>query len=136
MIPDAEKLVGNYLRGVLGTRVRGSPPDEDQRVEPWVMLTQLDADNDPEVTPDYLITYMLQLDCYAGKTGGHPEAVHLGGSVRQALAVLNGAGTILGGSAVVTSVRFSSHARVPDTQAFEPARERIVLDALVTMHPV
>src|SRR5262245_30283939 len=157
IIADAERLIGRYLRDYpgLGVRVRGTPPSDDERATSWIMLTQLDADNDAGIGPDYLITHMLQFDCYAGEDGGQPEAVRLGGSVREALAQLNYggsfAGTVLGGSivggtivggtipggtGVVSGLRFSGHARVPDTEGFEPARERVVLDALVTIRPV
>lgn len=163
MIPNGEKLIGKYLRDNFDAsfwrlpsgsdvRVVGEPPPEELRATPWIMLTQLDASNDPEVTPDYLITYFLQADCYAGQTGGQPEALRLAIKTREALAALHGSnGTLYdpgyiyppGGTvyvdsstAVVTSVRFSNMARVPDAEAFEPARERMVLDTEVMMHPV
>lgn len=136
-IPDAEKLVGNYLRDYsgIGARVVGKTPDDKSTA--WIRLTQLNAANDPQVTPDYLITYFLQAECYAGETGGQPEAGTIGRMTRRALdeAKNQTLGTIYpGGSATVTNVRFTNHARIPDTEGFEPARERHILDVEVTMH--
>lgn len=137
MIPDAEKLVGNHLRAhtaitALSARVVGKTPED--KTAPWIRLTMLEAQNDAEVTPDYLITYLLQCDCYAGKDGGQPGAQSLGRAARAALDQMKG--TTLAGTAVVSQVRFSNMARIPDSDGFEPARERIILDAQVTMHEV
>lgn len=133
MIPDGEKLVGAALRSAVSpTRVVGQTPEN--KATPWIRLTMLDARNDSQLPPDYLITYLLQCDCYAGKDGGQPEANTVGRAARAALHALRG--TTLGGSAVVSGVEFSNMARIPDIDGFEPARERVVLDALVTLHPV
>lgn len=147
MIPDGEKIIGAYLRtnsditgfaSGSGARVVGKTPDS--KAAPWIRLTQIDAYNDANVTPDYLITYFLQLDCYAGDSGGQPEAQQLGRVARAVLAGLDGAnqtlGDSIGGTAVISRVRFTNMMRLPDDQGFEPARERIILDTLVTMHGV
>ena len=132
MIPDAEKLVGNHLRGYSGinARVVGKTPDDTSSA--WIRFTQLDATNDPDVTPDYLFTHMLQCECYAGDDGGQPEAGTIGRVTRQAIDDLRG--STLGGTAVVTHTRLLGPARIPDT-VFEPARERTIVTAFVTMHP-
>lgn len=141
MIPDGEKLIGNYLREdarveAAGARVVGKPPDD--KTQPWIMLTQMNAQADPN-TPDYLVTYHLQLDCYAGETGGQPEAKSLSRAAREALAELDGANQTLsdaiGGTAVVSRVGFTGMIRLPD-DGFEPARERVILDSRVTLHGV
>lgn len=132
MIPDAEKIVGKYLREhedlvALGARVVGKTPDTTSTS--WIRLTQLDDRAVGNSRADHLIEFMLQFDCYAGKTGGQPEASLLARTARAALADMPGAHA----DAVVTGVQFLSGARLPDT-AFEPARERFVRTVLVWMH--
>lgn len=131
-IPDAERIVSDYLRShadvvALATRVVGKTPDTVSTS--WVRVTLLDAANEAGSRPERLIDYMLQLDCFAGATGGQPEANSLARTVRAVLHEMPG----LQGGVVVTCVRFIGMARIPDTD-FEPARERIVLTATVWMH--
>jgi hypothetical protein len=98
-----------------------------------VRLTQLDAANEAISTPEHLINYLLQFDCYAGngENGGQKEASDLAGTIREALDQMPRVGVE---GATVTSVRFTGHARMPDT-GFEPARERFIIDAVVILHP-
>jgi Protein of unknown function (DUF3168) len=142
-IPDSEKIVGDYLRThaavvATGARITGRTPED--RATPWVRLTQLDASNQVELPVDRLITYLIQLDCYAGAAGldgsQQKQASLVARTVRDALDDLNETNTILGGTAIITRVRFANGPfRSPDT-VFEPARERFILDTLVTMHEI
>jgi len=135
MIPDGEKLVSGYLRThpavvALDTRIVATTPDEDKRDTTWVKLTQLDATNEARSRPEHLISFLLQLDCYAGKDGGQPEAVLLARTVRAALVAMP---EVSHDGAAVTQARVLSHARIPDT-AFEKARERVILTVDVKLH--
>ena len=130
-IPDLEKVASDYLRTYaalvsLGARVVGKSPSNTDA--PWVRVTQLDASSDHR--SDHLVDYLLQLDCYAGRTGGQPEANSLGRSVRKALVEMPDASH----SAEVSGVMITGHARVPDTDVDEPARERVVISAVVWAH--
>jgi hypothetical protein len=124
-VVDAEKLVSFYLRDE-GFRVVGSPPAD--RSSAWVRLQQI-ADTDLS-RPQYLVQAQLQLDCYAGAAGGQPEAIGLALSVREALERLEGEGP----HGVVTATQFRGQNRLPDP-TFEPPRERVILQVLVTSHP-
>ena len=133
MIPDGEKIVSGYLRThadieALDTRIVGKTPSDTS--QSWVRLTQLDAGNSPKSSVEHLIAYFFQLDCYAGGDGGQPEASLLARTVRAALAVI---GETTFDDAVVSNARFTNMARTPDT-TLEPARERVILDAVVRMH--
>lgn len=133
MVPDAEKIVSDYLRenpavaAIVGRRVVGKTPSSIS--EPWVRLTQID---DPSVDghrSDHLIAFNLQLDCYAGAEGGQPEATNLSRAVREALRVMPSASL----DAVVTGVDAHHGFRSPDAD-YEPARERVIRLATVYMH--
>lgn len=133
MIPDAEQVVGAFLRThdpivALAARVVGTTPDDTSA--PWVRLTQLDAGDEAGSGVEHLIGFFLQFDCYAGKTGGQAQASLLAGTVRAALASMPDQDLA---TVVVSRVRFTTHARLPDID-FEPSRERFVLDAIVQMH--
>lgn len=133
LVPDAEKIVSGYLRThtsitALGARIVGKTPSSTD--EPWVRVTQLDDRALGAHRADSHHEFYLQFDCYAGQSGGQPEASTLSRTVRAALAEIQGA-TL---DAVVAGVDFRSHARIPDTDVDEPARERFVLTALVYMH--
>lgn len=126
MIPNAEKLVANRLREEADLRVVAKTPKDTDSA--WVRLTLLDAPqgNSPA---DHLVAFYLQLDCYAGKKGGEPEAIGLALAAREVL-------TGLGGTydeGVVTGGRINGMARIPDVD-LEPARERVVMTATVWAH--
>lgn len=134
-IPDAERIVGDYLRGhpdvmALDARVSSRLPTSFTR--PWVRLTQLDATNVTGGPVEHLVLYYLQLDCYAGETASNPqlEASDLSRAVRAVLFALGG--KVVAGT-TVSQVAFTSHARIPD-DSMEPARERYVLDTEIRMH--
>lgn len=134
LIPDAEKLVSDFLRddvdvaAIVGRRVVGKTPSSI--AEPWVLLRQLGGPSDATSSTDHLVAFYLQLDCYAGAAGGQPEANLLGRTIRAALKTMTG--EILDG-AVVGRVRINGDSRIPDV-AFEPARERRVVTTTIHMH--
>ena len=135
IIPDAPSIIGSQLRQhpdvmALEARVAGSIPRSFTK--PWVKVTQIDATNVTGGQPEYLINYYLQFDCYAGAQADNAQeqASRLGRTIRAVLHSLTEQ-DIEG--VVVTHVAFTSDARIPD-EAFEPARERVVLDAEVRMH--
>lgn len=133
LIPDAEKVVSDYLRevdeveAIVGRRVVGKTPSSV--AEPWVRLTRINAADDANSSADHLVAFYLQADCYAGASGGQPEANLLGRTVRAALKAMQG--TSVGGT-VVSRVRVSD-GRIADPQ-LEPARERTIVTATVYMH--
>ena len=124
LAPDVEKIVSDYLRThadivALNTRIVGKTPDN--KSTSWVRVTKLD---NPQVNqPNWLRAFLLQLDCYAGATGGQPEANLLARTVEAVVWTLPNAGvTILGGP------------RDLDTD-LEPARDRVITSADIRMHP-
>lgn len=134
---NAEAIVASYLRehaGVkaLGARVVGEPPDGDNRVKPWVQIVQQDASNRTRINrAEHLVAYWLQLDCYAGATGGQGEARLLMATVRAALVALP---RVTLEDAVVTDVEILSNPRIPDTD-MEPARQRYIIDCEIYARP-
>lgn len=136
-IPDAEEIVGAYLRDhpeveELGARVAGKTPSS--QTAPWVRLFLLDAPT-RSGTVDHLIEFFLQLDCYAGQEAqtahrAQAEASLLARTVRAALKDMPEAAL----DAVVTGVEVNGFRRDPDSDGFEPARERFIVTALVWMH--
>jgi hypothetical protein len=135
-ILDAVAIVGDYLRGseavaaLVGKRVSHKSPDTFE--EPWVRITQLDARNETgNRKVEHLVSYYLQIDCYAGSDNRYAEAFDLAAAVRVALTVMPKA-SLEGG--VATDVGFLSMPAQPDMD-LKPARERLILDAEVFMHP-
>lgn len=131
MSPDAEKIISGYLRThadmqALEARVVGKTPQSTEL--PWVRVTQLDDRSSHR--SDHLHEFYLQFDCYAGADGGQPEASQLGRTVRELILAAHEASL----DAVVTGSEIRSHARIPDPDLDEPARERFVITALVWMH--
>jgi len=133
---DAVAIVGGYLRGLkpisdlVGERVSHKSPEDFG--EPWVRITQLDARNEtPTRKVEHLVSYYLQIDCYAGDDNRFAEASDLAIAVRGALVAITAADLA---EAVATDVGFMSMPSVPDTD-LKPARERFILDAEVFMHP-
>jgi len=134
-IPDAEQIVGQYLRtspDVMAMDARVASKLPTSFVKPWVRITQLDATNVTNGPVEHLVNYYLQLDCYAGEGTQTPQlqASDLSRTVR---ALLHALPQVDIDGVVVTHVAFTSHARIPDT-TMEPARERYVLDAEIRMH--
>lgn len=134
MTPYVEKIVGDYLRSnddvaALTSRVRGTPPGEKERSEAWVQVTLLNEPQEPGAIADRLVACYLQFDCYAGATGGQPEASLLSRTVRAALHGLPG--TYDEGE--VTAVRISGRSYIPDPD-IEPQRERYIVTATIWAH--
>lgn len=140
LAPNIEALIGGWLRTdsaitALGAHVGGRTPDSAMR--PWIRVTLLAARSHPTISREHLIEYVVQLDCFAGKTAtddhvGQTEAWTLKASARAILASVEG--QALDGI-VVTQVRFDGDARLPDT-TMEPVRERYVLTVTVRAHAV
>lgn len=132
---DFEKVVGTYLRdhpeiSALDARIASAIPTNFTR--PWIKLNQLDASNVTNAQPEHVIEYYLQFDCYAGS--GDANAREAASAIaRTVRSVLKQAEGDMIDNVVVTQVTFTSHTRLPDT-AFDPARERYVLDALLRCH--
>lgn len=126
VIPDIEKVVSNHIRNLVDVRVVGKTPKDTE--DAWVRVTQLDARQ--LNTADHLIEFLLQLDVYAGKDGGQPEASLLTRNVRAALGDIHEASHQ---DAVVNGASIVGSARIPD-QDFEPARERFALNVTVWAH--
>lgn len=137
MIPDAEALVTDYLltdddvEALVDDRIGGRPPHST--AEPWLRITQIGSPTVAGDSTDHLVTAHLQIDCYGGSDPdtAQSEASALQRTVR---AVLQGMPDDDHDGAVVSRVTFGNGAgRVPDPD-FEPARERFILDAFVTLH--
>jgi hypothetical protein len=135
LIPDAPAIIGSQLRAhpavmELDARVAGRLPTSFTK--PWIKVNQLDATNVTGGQPEHLISYYLQFDCYAGSAADNAQAQAslLGRTIRAVLHDLTEQDI---DGVVVAHVAFTSDARIPD-EAFEPARERVVLDAEIRMH--
>lgn len=132
---NAEKLVADHLRAdaavaaLVGRRVLAYPPDSI--AEPWVRVRQIDAPEHPQGGGDHLVGYLIQLDCYAGATGGQPEASAVCRAVRRSLKEIEGTHD----EGISTGARISGGgSRIDDTD-IEPARERYIMTAQVWCHP-
>jgi hypothetical protein len=129
-VPDIEKIVSNILRThadivALNARVVGKTPDD--KSTPWVRVTELDS---PQINqPEWLISFLVQFDCYAGATGGQPEATNLARAVRAVLTAAPGAQS--GG--VISGVRNLGGPRQLDTD-LEPARDYKIHTAEIFAH--
>lgn len=137
VIPDAEMLVGDWLRthpdiGALDARVAGKTPSSMGK--PWIRVTQLGV---PRAHREHLLTFALQLDCYAGKdaTDLHTGQAQASLLARTARAVLMAQAGVTRDGVVISHVRVTGHPRVPDT-TLEPARERMILTVEITLHGV
>lgn len=135
MIVDIEKLVARYLRDntdveALGTRVRATTPSKSTGgvADPWVRVRMLDS---RRITrSNWLINYLVQIDVYAGATGGQPEANLHARTIDAALDAMPGQHP----DGVVTKAT-TSLTHLPDGD-FEPARERVLITAEITAHPL
>lgn len=130
MSVDGEKLLSNFLRTHASivaedTRIVGRTPGQTD--DSWVMVTQLGGGQTDMA--DHLIDCYFQIDCYAGKAGGQPEANSLAAAVRTALRDV--AGTHSGG--VASPAWINDQSRVPD-EDLEPIRERVILTVSVPIH--
>lgn len=132
MIPDAELIVGRFLRAhpavvALGAGVVPEVPPATER--PWVQVRQINAFAHRSLDIEWLIDFTLQLDCCAGRAGDQATANLLARTVRAALEEMPGRRD----DAVVVRTRVLSDPRIPDT-SFEPAMQRRVLTVAIRMH--
>lgn len=130
LIVDIEKLASAYLREHVASRVVGKTPSNTDTG--WVRVTLLTAPTPADSKIDHHVANMVQFDCYAGKDGGQPEANLIARTVRAALMEM---GEEDFDDAVVGAVRILSHIRRPDTDGFDPARERVEITADIYVHP-
>jgi hypothetical protein len=134
--PDIEKITAKYLREhsrvqARSARVVAHPP-EDTEVGPWCMVTLIPSGNQGNSAADHVVPWYVQVDCYPTKAGGLPQANALALTVRSVLGEMPDASHEGG---VVTAVSIREHGRVPDPM-FEPARDRVIIGATITAHPV
>lgn len=127
-VVDITKLTIAHLRDqesvtdIVSRRLVVSTPKDIST--PWVRVVKLDAlSTDPA---DHLTDFLLQLDAYAGESGGHPEAVRLGRAVRAALGNMPG----VHDGAVVTGVQIRGDNESPDTD-LKPPRDHVRLTVQV-----
>lgn len=127
MIPDAEKVISKHLRDETDERVVGKTPENTD--ESWVRLTLLDDPAVDGARHEHLIEAFVQLDCYAGREGGQPEANLLSRAIRAGVVDMPNHEhedvTVTGATA--------RRRRSPDPE-FAPARERVIVTARVWMH--
>jgi hypothetical protein len=135
LLLNVEPLIGGYLKEVPGVKalearvVSKTPGTTDK---PWVRITLLDSPNETGTRQaEHLMAYYLQLDCYAGTSGGREEAFAVVRAVRAALVDLPEAQPFE--EAVVTDVAPISMPRIPDPDL--GGRERYILDVAIYMHP-
>lgn len=132
--PDIEVIVGRYLRAdpavdsVVDSRIGSKHPSVT--TQPWVRLILIDDTQAPASSVLHLVTAHLQLDCYAG-SGGNTQASLIARTVRAALADMP---NVEHDDAVIAHVRTNLR-RLPDPD-FAPARERYIVTADVTWHPI
>jgi hypothetical protein len=137
VIVDAEKLISRYLReheavAEVCSRIVATQPGAQTggTDTPWVRVVELNAPQQPGSRAEWLVPFLLQFDCYAGKDGGQPEAKLIARTVREAIHDATGKHA----DGVVTSVRFVGQQHLPDGD-LEPARERYILTATIHAHP-
>lgn len=137
-IVDLERVTGDFLRdhadiAAFDARVSGQLPRSFTR--PWIKVAQLDAKDAASTfgpKPEHLVSYLLQLDCYAGSdpNNAQAEASALARAARAALHTLPNQ-TLSG--VTVANVIVVSHVHLPD-MVFDPPRERYVLTVELHAH--
>lgn len=138
LAPDAEKALTGYLSGQADVApmvagIYGKTPKSTDGA--WVRVTQLDDRTVGGSRSERLHEFYVQFDCYASKAGRNgsqqAEAVLLGRTIRAALVDMpNRSGLGM----TVTGVDIRSHSRTPDATVDEPARERVIITALIWAH--
>lgn len=139
MMPYAQKLVSDYLRDQLdGVRVVSKPPGENSRTTAWVQVSQIDVNHNTSDPTDKQLGFYFQFDSYAGREGGMPEAERLSRQVHALIVAMEGqfdAPTELDDPVVVSGTQVTAGPRsAPDTDGFEPARDRFLMDAVIYAH--
>ena len=135
LIPDLEALAGNVLRNhdaIIGLDARVAGRIPKSFTKPWIRVTQLDALKEPNSPIDHLISYLVQIDVWAGSETDHGQA-EASLLARTARAVLMGLrGQVIDG-VVIARVETRSMARIPDLD-FDPPRERYLLSVEIWAH--
>lgn len=141
--PYMLKVVSDFLRGRLdGVRVVSDPPAEDRRSDAWVQVTQVNVSGNSNDRADKVKEYLMSFSCYAGIDGGKPEAERLARTVWALLrAEMPGdvydAPTDEDDDVAVSYVsRGSGPLSLPDSDGFEPARDRFIVDAVIYAYTV
>lgn len=130
-LPDVEIIVGDFIAThpdvvALQANVAGRIPADFSK--PFVRVTRLDAQKEARSRVNYLMSYLMDFDCYASSTAvkedrQQAEASLLGRTVR---AVLESMQERVIGGVSFTCAHFAIDARLPDMD-FSPARERVKL---------
>jgi hypothetical protein len=134
LLLNVEPLVGGYLKDISGVkaleaRVVSKTPGTTEKA--WVRVTLLDPRNKTRTRRvEHIVSYYLQLDCYAGNEGGRDEAFRLAAAVRAGLVDMPETQPLP--DVVVSDVQPGSMSRLPDSDL--GGRERFVLDIEVWMH--
>lgn len=133
---NSEAVVAELLKqdtdvvAIAGTRIVSQTPSTTEN--PWVRVTLIDPQNRTRINRvERLVGYYLQIDCYAGNGDGQADAFALAKAVRNALVTAPDREV---DGVVVTDAEPLSMPRIPDTD-FAPARQRYILDLILTMHP-
>lgn len=126
---DIKRIVGDHLRDA-GLRASYTAPAD--RSTAYTRIRMVNAPESGDGV-DHLVPYLLQLDVYAGDTGGYPEAWDTADAVRRELRALEGYADTDG---VITRVQIIGATDLPDSEGFEAARERIAITAELTGHEV
>jgi hypothetical protein len=140
-LPNIEALIGSWLRehdDLIALDVNVGPRTPSATTRPWIRVTLINVADYARKTLEYLVTYTLQLDCYAGSVAqtaqtGQREAHGVKATARAVLKAVEG--TTADG-VYVSKVRFPGDFRSPDVDVGEPARERYILTVEVTAHAV
>lgn len=130
MIPDSQRIVADFLREN-GIRAAVKPPSSTKTS--WVMVTEIAAPQMPGSPADAIVTFIMQLDCYAGEDvrgeiHGAPEANDLCRTVRDLLQALPQEEIA---DADVSAVRVTNQFPQRD-EDYKPARDRWILDIAMT----
>lgn len=126
--PDAEKIIGDYLRSEMTTteRVGGNTPASVE--DPWVRITQIDDESMDGGVITRSVAVYLQIDCFAGRSGTKANARAMADEVCELLA--DAENQI---AAAVVSGAETRMSRQPDT-SFEPEMQRYIVTATIWMH--
>lgn len=133
-ILDMVAIVRSYLleqpavTDIVGEQISHKTPELLH--DPWIRITLIDPRNETGTNEvEWMVSYYMQIDCYAGESNRATEAFDLCKEVRAALVDI--AGADLEG-AVATDVGFLS---MPGDQDPDIGRERRILDCEIWAHP-
>lgn len=132
LTPDIKRIVSDYLRthaSVTAHTSRVVAKPTDSTATPWVRVTRISGTSTHH--SDYFVPWLMQFDCYAGASGGWPEAVDLARGVRKALMEIHESSH---SGATITGAEVVGDIELPDPDVDEPARARVVITATVWAH--